>query len=233
MSVSTSIVVPWRPDGGQRDRLWAWCRRWWESELPGAEIVECDSGDELFTRGRSLNIGAQKATGDLLILADADTVVSDVHAAIDLVDNGWVIAYEANRYYRLTEEETERWLKWAPGFIEEPPRPDDLRMYRNEYGPLTSWSGVLVMRRSSFATAGGFDPRFVGWGHEDFGFMEAMNTLVSPVWRSPGFAVQLWHFHDETQRFGQPNEPANRELVNRYGAASGNREAMLALVAER
>ena len=39
-AVTVTVLVPRRADGGRRDRLWEFCRKWWEAEHPGYELIE-------------------------------------------------------------------------------------------------------------------------------------------------------------------------------------------------
>lgn len=223
---TVSIVVPWRPDGGQRDRLWGWCRRWWEAHYSGWEIIECDSGDEPFTRGRSINRGVEKASGDVLVIADADTVSSGVDGAVTAVGAGqWSIAYESANYIALTREATERFLATNPADGLSVPAKADIRMQ------ITSVSGVIAISRVGFDTVGGFPEGMVGWGHEDWAFLYAADTLIRPHWRARGYAIAPYHPHIEADRFEQPHIKANEEICRRYQAYYGNPSGMRTMIA--
>lgn len=52
--------------------------------------------------------------------------------------------------------------------------------------------GLLVVSRDGWDRVGGYDERFVGWGHEDSVFNIAL--LLKAAWdRIPGSAWHLWH----------------------------------------
>jgi hypothetical protein len=225
-----SVIVPWRADGGQRDRLWAWCLGFWRSQLDpsAAEILECDSGDERFTRGRSINLGVSRARGDLLVIADADTFVSALPEALRLCDWGgrWTIAYDEWEYHFLTPEATERRLALSPVVGTYEPVEGEWKER------LVSRSGCIVFTRAMWETVGGYDPRFYGWGYEDDALVAAADTLLGHHSRAEGWAVQLWHPHIESERFEQPHIGENRALSDRYALARGNPDAMRALIAE-
>lgn len=109
------MIVPWRHSDERRWQLWSWCRSYWVSHYPEFELVECDSGDEAFTRGRSINEGVEKSSGEILLLADADTLVGHVEEAVRLAEEGnWVVAYPAGMYCALTEQATDVLLKTDP-----------------------------------------------------------------------------------------------------------------------
>jgi hypothetical protein len=225
--VNVSLVVPWRSGDPWRERIWTWCRTYWEATWPEFELIECDSEDEPFTRGRSLNAGVEKASGEILVLADADTVVAHVGGAVEMATYGdWVIAYPEGQYYSLTEHYTADLTAGPPGRLREPTR----EQWRDR---ITSYSGVLVLLREAFDKVGGYDPRFIGWGHEDFAFMFALDTLWKPHQRATGWALHLWHEHREPERFEQPHIAENKALVDRYEHCYANPSAMSQLVRER
>lgn len=222
-----SLIVPWRGGDPNRERLWRFCRRYWTSHYPNFQLVTCDSGDEPFTRGRSINQGVEQAKGDILVIADADTLVAHVDEAVEIAERGeWSIAYQPGQYCALTEQATEVLLKTDPrGQIREPTREECRER-------ITSYSGVLAMPREAFEKVGGFDPRHLGWGSEDLSFMFALDTLWKPCVRASGWAIAPWHPHLEEDRFDQPHFKANEALCKRYEGAYGNPSAMRNLITE-
>lgn len=209
MTEGFSVAVPWRPDdGGPRDRIWSWISRRWEALFPEAEIVSADSGDEPFSRGKSLNFAVLDCTEDLIVIADADTVPDPVwvRRGLALVRAGapWVICYDEGRYYNATAEWTAKILSRGPGCLVAEPAEG-----RYEH-KITAWSGMLVVRRDQFRP---FDPRFVGWGYEDNAFMTVMDREIGPHQRVPGYVVHLWH--PEGPRFDQPHIAHNRTILQR------------------
>ncbi len=225
--MTTSVIVPWRPDAaGERQPLWDWCRDRWEAEKLVDEIIECDSEQHPFTRGTSINLGVEQAKGDVIVIADADSFVGDVRAAIGMVQMGvpWVVNYGMHRYFRVDPATTEDYLSGSLSTRLDP--------FQYLERVAVAYSGCVVMLRSSFERAGGFDERFRGWGEEDVAFMEAMRVFVGDFARSNTFCVQLYHTHIEADRYQHPLYPANRDLGNRYAAARGDRESMLALIGE-
>jgi hypothetical protein len=225
---SVSVVVPWRAGDRQRQRVWTWIREYWESHYPEFELIEIDSGDEPFTRGTSINAGVEKSSGDVLILSDADTLVAHVEEAVALATKGyWVIAYAQGRYCSLREETTEKLLASDPhGQIIEPTA-DQCRAV------IDAFSGCLVMPRAAFERVDGFDPRFLGWGHEDFAFMYALDTLWRPYERASGYALHFYHEHREEERFDQPHIKENKALVEEYQLHFGNPSSMGRYIRER
>lgn len=221
--MTTSLIVPWRSTP-EREPLWQFCRQLWEHSGLVDEIVECDSGDpEGFTRGASINRGVEEATGDELILADADTFVSAAGEALDLMRQGapWVVAYRRWAYYRVSPADTDLYLSRQIGTKLEPTR---------FLERCVSYSGCDVMTREAFERVGGYPETLRMWGHDDDCLTAALDTLIGPHQRTSGFAVQLFHHHIESERFEQPHIGENRRVSDLYAQARGNPEVMKLLI---
>lgn len=226
-----STLVPWSPAGPERDASWAWNRRRLDEfgladELVlGAPDVVGDPG--VFSRSLALNRAAAKATGDLFLICDADTTYEDPADFARVVEvaekGGWTLP---QRYVRIGPGISRLWMEGEP--VADPPRAwaNDVQQ---EY-PFAN-SGVVAMPRAAFEAVGGFDQRFRGWGGED----DAMRAALETLWGAPtriGIAYHLWHPRPPEHSTTAPYTPESFVLADRYGSASGDREAMLALLAE-
>jgi hypothetical protein len=222
-----SLIVPWRGGDPDRERIWAWCRRYWTSHYPEFELIECDSGEEPFSRGNSRNQGVEQSHGKVLVIADADTLIAHVDEAVAIAGRGeWCIGYQPSQYLALTQEATDALLAKDPtGPLKEPTRAECRET-------ITSYAGVLAMSRPAFDRVGGYCTAFHGWGGEDVAFMFAMDTLWSPHVRASGWAIAPKHPHPEEERFQSPYWPANDALCKRFEAAYRNPSAMRHLVDE-
>jgi hypothetical protein len=204
--------------------LWDFCRARWEKL--GYEIIECDSGQEPFTRGTSINRGVDEASHETLVIADADTFVSEVRGAVALIEQNiapWVIDYGLWRYYRVSPAATADYLSGKATTRDDPYGPDRLES-------CVSYSGCVVLGRETFLSVGGFPETLLGWGYEDNCLQHALDTLVGAHVRTNAFAVQLYHHHVEAERFQQPFIVQNRLVSDRYAAATGNPEIMRAVI---
>ncbi len=219
-----SVLIPWRSDGAHRERSFDWARRRWETLLPGAELVVCDDPNEPFSRGHARNLAFEQSSGEVVVVADADTTVGSAATlakAIEMAAAGeWVLPYET--YFNATEEHTQELLRLAPGDELHEPVTWEFRL-------TDSISGALVMPREAFRTVGGYDERFIGWGYEDRAFAIALDTLWKPCVRLPGHVLHLWHPVGPSEAFGSPFIQQNQALHIRYQRAAGNRAALLAL----
>lgn len=226
--MNISVLVPYRPDHGHRDRAWAWIERRWRALLPDVEIVvhQAPAGatPAQFNHPWAINRAAERAAGDVFVVADADTAFDPdwVRAAAGLVADGdapWVLP----RYYdQLTEQSTTRLLQGDPA--------GPIGAYDVGWrGDSVSWSGLVVVPREGFEAVSGYDERWAFWGGDDVTFACSMNTLHGPVVRCDGAAMHCWH--PRTHLDAQPGD--QHDLMNDYLDASGNPEAMRALIAAR
>lgn len=223
-----SVLVPYRPDNGYRDRAWAWLDARYQKTLPEFEmIVSSDQGGlspGQFNHPLAINRAAEHATGDVFLIADADTAFDPewVTEAVRLVASGeapWVLPQQ---YVKITRMYTE-WL-----LDSDPACPiamtDSIPAEWIGYG--VSWAGLVVVPRAGFETVGGYDERYAWWGPDDSSFGLSMDTLHGPHVRLPGAAFHLWHPQPISDTYHHGHFDEQRELAERYQAAAGDVEAM-------
>lgn len=82
-----SVLVPFKPDGGYRDRNWSWIKKRYEILMPNAEICVGNSNIEPYCKAAAVNSAAKLATRDIFIIADADIVfdIKDIYSAIKML----------------------------------------------------------------------------------------------------------------------------------------------------
>lgn len=218
------LLVPRRPDNGRRDALWAFCRDWWARNLPDLKPVEGDHLDGPFNRSAAINSAADLAGAwDVAVVADADVVADtrQVTEAVDRARSTGRMTLAFTDYAALRQQMTDRVIdgyngSWAGGV--------ELKMK-------THVSSLIAVPRTLWDTVGGFDDRFIGWGHDDVSFAAACRVLGGGIDRIPGTVWHLWHPKSPETRKG-PYLEASRALAGRYHAA-WTPDAMRSLVAER
>jgi hypothetical protein len=227
-----SVLMPYRRETTPyRERNYELVVAHWQDylrQLPyQSEIVTGSDLEPVFNRSRARNEAFRKSIGDIIIVADADTLFQHQHmtSSIDVTVRsvnsvGYVLPYSV--YYNASQEWTDR---YPGGRITEP------RQSEYEHRLTTSESGVLVTTRANFEKVRGYDERFRGWGYEDNSFCLALRALCGNPYRVPGFVVHLWHPVTESVRFEQPHIQFNRDLCARYENAHTTAE-MEALVEE-
>lgn len=206
-----SVLIPYRSSDPTREAIFNWIKSRWELLYQDfdVEILYGSNDDEVFSRSKSRNELAKKALSDILVFADADTIpVKDfVDRAVSKTENGlWCIAYGDNDYYNLTREATETILSFDPGIDVDRPNNADFEFR------VMSWAGMFSVSKQDFFSIGGYDERFVGWGHEDVAFRLKADYFISKHLRvKDGFALHLWHPRDDSS-FGTEDELRNRKL---------------------
>jgi len=224
--VKVSVLVPWSPAERERQEVWAWNEARLRLCLPtDAEILTAAPdrvGDaQTFDRAEALNRARAAATGDVLLVCDADTTYprGAFREALALASGGgWTLP---ERYVRLDRECSAEWLARGP----DAPPPADWDGHVEQEYPFAN-SGVVALPAEAWDRVGGFDERIRGWGGEDDCMRRALDTLWGEATRV-GVALHLWH-----PRHAVYN-PANFVLADRYAAAVGDPEAMRGLLRER
>jgi hypothetical protein len=172
------ILVPWRPTPERRP-LW----RRVKSHLEGLgwPIVTADSPTELFSLAQAFNQAAEAADGlgrwTVAVLSEADVwcPLPQIQTATEW---GEGLTYCYDRQLRFTIEETRRHLETGV-------MPD--RELQDAMSHLGS-NGVRTITRDLWNQVGGYDPRFVGWGGEDWDFWNrctkagTVSRIQGPMW---------------------------------------------------
>lgn len=190
-----SILVPFRPEKGDVDRAkaWKWVERWWRDNVPDVEIViGTDSGEEPFSKTEAVNNAYFKSTGDVFVVADADSFMEPepLANAIRVARQSGRLVVPWRQVLRLSKDDTKAQMRRRKNVIE---RTNELfdRCYQT---PTPETAGTLfVIRRDAFERVQGMDPRFRGWGHEDVAFARACHTILGPTMYGPDDAISLYH----------------------------------------
>ena len=253
-----SIIIPFRcsdPDD-QRVKNLEWLKRYWRSQLPGAEIVMGEDPDwnRPFSKSIAVNNAAARAKGDIYVIVDADGYISaesvlhcahEIREARKKGERLWFVPYR--QFYRLTQDASKWLLRSDPAqpYKFQEPLPDIFMMGEND-PHIGHWYGAMIQicPREAFEIVGGWDERFRGWGGEDAAALRAMDTLYAPHKTLPGQVLHVWHpqlgpngksaqvHWKERMWEGQSDPGANEKLSNRYYGAYRNPEKMRKLVDE-
>lgn len=215
-----SVIIPWAPGVGCRHReaALAWTASKWVGT--GHEVVVGENTGP-WCKAAAVADGLARATGDVLVVADADVWTPGWEGAVGRVVSGVPWAMPHGKVHRLTHAATQQVLDGH-----EPAREMDLTQ-----SPYQGWpgGGMVVVRRDVYERAP-LDPRFVGWSGEDESWAHALRALAGPGWRGTAPLWHLWHPPQErmSRRWGSH---AARALATRYARAR-TRERMRALLDE-
>ncbi|WHY78268.1 glycosyltransferase family 2 protein [Neobacillus sp. WH10] len=226
---NVSVLIPYKPDNGLRDRLFKWVKAFYETMMPEVELCIGETLSEPFNRSQAINIAAKQATRDVFVIADAD-VFYDPQILVQgmrlLDQHAWVIPYFT--WQDLSESSTEKLLVHSPQW----PLPFKVKYKERKFKKSKPISGVNIVTRENFNKVKGFDERFVGWGREDNAFKDAMNTVCGPFIRLKSTSIyHLWH--PKVGFRGNPNIGNNNKLFKRYTKNRGNIDKMKKLINER
>lgn len=210
--MKVSVCIPYGKSDDRRAEIFTWVLIRWLKLHPDFEILLGNSSRDPWSRSEARNDAVSQATGDVLIIADADTFTtpSNVERAFGLLDRGvpWVIG--SGNYYSLDELTSDFFLDLDPGTT--------IDHYRDMHGELgyhwkmynKSIAGMLFVRREDFERSGGYDERFLDWGWEDNAFQVQMDRTVGKHVRTAG---ELYHLHHEPGlKFDQPYIDFNERL---------------------
>ena len=226
---NVSVLIPYKPDNGLRDRIFKWVKTFYETTMPEVELCIGETLSEPFNRSQAINIAAKQATRDVFVIADADVFYDPqiLVQGIKLLDqHAWVIPYFT--WQDLLKSSSEKLLGHYPQW----PLPFKVKYKERKFKKSKPISGVIIVTRENFNLVNGFDERFVGWGKEDNAFKDSMNTVCGPYIRPR--ATSIYHiWHPKVGSRGNPNIVNNIKLYNRYANKRGNIEEMKKLINKR
>lgn len=238
-----SLLIPFRTDNAERERNYLWLIDYWRSHLPEAEIVIGTDESTPFCKTAAVNDAFSRATGDVLVILDADCYISayvirqcvaDIRKAIAEGRRLWFVPYR--RLYRMTKQSTETMLKIDPAsnfLMANEPNYELLEDTTNSSGG--HWYGALIQILPREAWIG-MDERFKGWGGEDASHMLALDTLYSRRKTTSNAAYHMWHptikgdWKYTRQWPGQEKAEANQPLAEQYIACIGDVDRMRRMI---
>jgi hypothetical protein len=220
------ILVGRRSDGGWRDEVWTYCKRFWIEET-GLPIFEGFHDEGPFSLAIASNQAARLA-GDweCAVYVGADWLPLDVNQvwrAVGRAQSGQ-LTFAHDHAVVLGPEDTKAVVRDSAVL-------GGLLQYGERHRH--TFSGVQAIPRALWDAVAGFDERFIGWGYEDLAFMAACGAMGGGLDRVEGDIVHLWHPRVRAQREEQPHHAANEALWLRYHGAMSSRRKMKAILAER
>ncbi len=209
--MNKSIIIPWRatpqPD---RNQIANWCFSRYRKLFPYSEIVLCDSGDSIFSRGKSINKGVKECSGDYIIITDADYIFSPTMAKEIVNKQPWTVGVKSENYCFLNQNITNQILMQNPDNF-------DLKNIDLEgnytSSPYTVYGGLLAMPKENFLRVQ-FDPWFRGYGYEDEAFYHAMKAFFGKEFRTNNKMYHLNHSRAANNGYGQCSF-INRDYYNK------------------
>lgn len=172
-------------------------------------------------KGAAVACATRQATGQIVVVADADVTCPGVDAAVRAVCDGAPWAVPHRNVYRLTPAATREILAGGPL-----PQVATATRHRDVQLAHTGMvGGGMVVLPAATLDAVPMDPRFAGWGQEDMAWARALSVMVGAPWRGVAPLIHLWH--PEAPRLGPARtvgSHASWELWLRYRRAVTRRE---------
>lgn len=214
MRDKVDVLIPFKPDGAERDRIFRWVHNRWTTIFPWVNVIVGEDDSTPFNRARARNIAFNNSTADYLVIADADTFAPRKtleQAFMLLFENrrDWVFPFSV--YYNANKEYAEFVLNQD---VDYDPVEEEISY---DHRLTDSDSAFLMLSREAYECVNGYDERFVGWGGEDRAFRASLDVLWGGHRRVSGYCVHIWHPRDLD--FEQPDWPQNRVLMQRYEKA--------------
>lgn len=224
--MTIEVIIGCHADDDQHRRAARdWIIRWYTARDYTVTVHEITTTP--WCKADAYNGPVAASDAEVVVLADADSFVPQdaLQQCLDQVDrSGWAAPF--TKVHRLTEQATVDVLALDPAVTD---RPGNRRLAQTAHDVLHG-GGICVMRRDLALSCGPFDPRFVGWGGEDYALGCAARTFAGDypfVHRGA-----LWHlWHPPQPRTTERDQITNR-LGMRYRIAKFQPDAMQALIAE-
>lgn len=207
--MNVSVIVPRAGDCPHRARAWDWIR----PQYAPFEVIEGWGDPDQWSKAEAVDEALTRATGDLLVIADADVWSEHLTEALCAVTADrarWAVPHR--RVIRLTTGGTEQFMA---GEYRQLVNDDDDQV--DEHHQSVLGGGIVVLHRDTYERIP-LDRRFVGWGGEDSAWGCALRGLAGP----PHIVNEnLWHlWHPPQPRLNRKlGNEANDELRGRYVAA--------------
>lgn len=216
-----SVILPWSTTVHcpHRQAALEWAMARWAKT--GHEVVVGEHAGP-WCKASAVEAGLTRATGQVLVVADADVWCDTWGKALDAVTSGRAAWASPHTWvHRLDQRSTCQVLGG------EQPR-TTMRHSEPRHRAMLG-GGLVVLHRNTY-TQVRLDARFVGWGGEDEAWARALQVLAGSPWRGGDGLWHLWHPPQErlSRREGSRESSA---LLRRYRAAR-TRDQMLALLEE-
>ncbi|MBP9738651.1 hypothetical protein KBD20_03110 [Candidatus Saccharibacteria bacterium] len=206
-------LVPFKSNDPSRIAVWKAVQASWRTNV-GIPIFIGQADPLEFNVSLARNRAAKKAGNwDVAVILDADTLIShqQVIEGINLAIKTGAVVYPYAERWELNHEGTKMFLA-------------NPKSEWHQHAKRHAWEhfgGCIIVTRELWDLVRGFDPGFVGWGHEDGAFLAACTTLSGkPFKRGKGRLFHLEHKPSTEKSPVHPTYIANRKRMTRYTQAT-------------
>ena len=214
-NLDATVCIPWRPTPSRMAAFERVMAYW---EMFGWPVVTADSDTEVFSLAQARNAAVRKATTDVVVIADADTLIDPLNVlrAVAQPDG---VCWPFTRYRILAGE-------YLGTPVDQLAAVPHVNTWDGE--GVLGVGGCMVTTRKEYWRLGGQPSEFIGWGWEDTAFTAIVETL-SKVKRLSGHAYAFEHnSHAEKYTGAKADSPGwdrdvsrNEHLIEPYRNAKG------------
>lgn len=214
---SVSVILPFSDTGCEYRRAsFEFIKNKWKETYPEWEVVIGDCPTPEWRKGLAISDGLEKASGEIVIVADTDGWVDNVHELFEKL-NDYVVVKPFEVTGRMTREVTDSIIKgkislesvdvYVDGVCVSPPN-----------GATRALGGMVISHREVLLKIP-VDPRFYNWGWEDNAWTHSVTCLTGPIHYEPRVFKHLWHppsppeaRHKENEALGKLYRSSNKEV---------------------
>lgn len=178
MPPEATVCIPWRPTPS-RIAAFDCVRSYWAEHFPAWPVITADSDTAIFNLGAARNAAVRQAQTEVVVVADADTVLWPPEVLTEAVAQPDGICWPHTTWRLIPAQ-------YAEKPVEEFPSAPVLRELPKGLG------AAMVCRVDEYWRLGGQPEEFEGWGHEDVAFHCVASTL-SRVRRLGAIAYSIEH----------------------------------------
>ncbi len=223
--MNLSVIIPWRmPRQSDRREIAQWCFERYKYLWPDAEFVFSDSGDEIFSRGKSINKGIVDCTGDYCIVTDADYLFGVDLAKGIINDKAWTVAIQSENYYFIEEGNTNLILR-----SKSPEMSIENITLKVNKNPYFVYGGILAFPKNNFVK---FDENLVGYGYEDNIWYICMNAVHGTEYRTKFQMFHLYHRRPVGSAYMEKCYENKRYYDKEWDTIKNNRNKILSKIKE-
>lgn len=222
--MGVEVVIGYGNEDAHRAAARSWVARWYAAQ--GYKVKQHQADGDQWVKADAFNPPVQMSDADVVVLADSDSFVAaaQLRQAVQVAQSGrWAAPFTSVR--RLSPTASMALLKCDPAVTDAPPDGD---LAQRPHDALPG-GGIVVMPAELARELGPFDPRFRGWGGEDYALGCAARTLSGEY--AYQVAGPLWHIWHPPQRDAGNNIEADR-LGLRYRVAKFQPDKMRKLIRE-
>ncbi len=205
-------LVPFTSNEPSRIIAWDAVQIWWHNNV-GLPLFVGESDPSAFNISLARNRAAKKAKNwDIAVILDADTLISQkqIKEGVSLALSTGAVIYPYTERWELSDVGTKKFLVNSKS---------NWHQYAKRHA-YEHFGGCIIVTRKLWDTVRGFDPKFVGWGHEDGAFLAACTILSNQQCKR--VSGKLFHLDHNPSPEKSPLHPqyiANRKRMTRYTEA--------------